>query len=92
MIKAFVYRVYPTNTQRRDIEWHAGNVPRWYNACLEERKTAYEERGVTIGKYDQLAKVKNLKATNTYAAPIHSMCCKLWLPIWIKHFKTFSAA
>jgi len=89
MIKAFVYRVYPTNTQRRDMNGTLETCRRWYNACLEERKTAYEERGVTIGKYDQLAKVKNLKATNTYAAPIHSHVLQVVVADLDKAFQNF---
>jgi len=39
---------------------------------LAERKTAYGERGETIGKYEQLRKVKERKATNPYAKNVHS--------------------
>ena len=89
MIKTFVYRVYPTSTQQRHMDSTLETCRRWYNACLEERKTAYEEHGVTIGKYDQLAKVKDLKATNTYAAPIHSHVLQVVVADLDKAFQHF---
>ena len=45
---------------------------RFYNDLLAERKTAYEERRETIGKTAQLRRVKERKATNPYAAGVHS--------------------
>jgi hypothetical protein len=45
---------------------------RFYNDCLAERKTAYEERGETVGKVPQLRRVKDLKETNPYAKDVHS--------------------
>ena len=89
MIKAFVYRLYPTNTQRRTMDSTLETCRRWYNTCLEERKTAYEERGVTIGKYDQLAKVKDLKASSSYATPIHSHVLQVVVADLDKAFQNF---
>ena len=45
---------------------------RFYNDLLAERKTAYEEREETVGKTAQLRRVKERKATNPYAAGVHS--------------------
>ena len=45
---------------------------RFYNDLLAERKTAYEERQETVGKTAQLRRVKERKATNPYAAGVHS--------------------
>ncbi len=45
---------------------------RFYNDLLAERKTAWEERQQNIGKYEQLRQVKERKATNPWAAEVHS--------------------
>ncbi len=72
MLKAFKYRLYPSRAQERLLEQTLETCRRWYNTCLEERKTAWEERKESIGKYAQLRKVKDLKDTNPYATNIHS--------------------
>ncbi|HKZ71211.1 MAG TPA: transposase [Anaerolineales bacterium] len=72
MFKAFKYRLYPSRAQERLLEQMMETCRRWYNTCLEERKTAWEERKESIGKYAQLRKVKDLKDTNPYATNIHS--------------------
>jgi transposase len=89
MLTAFVFRLYPSTTQRRTMEHTVETCRRWYNACLAERKTAYEERGVTIGKYDQLANVKVIKANNPYAAPIHSHVLQVTVADLDKAFQNF---
>jgi putative transposase len=89
MIKAFVYRMYPTSTQRRNMDSTLETCRRWYNACLEERKTAYKERGVTIGKYDQLTKVKEFKSTSPYATSIHSHVLQVVVADLDKAFQNF---
>jgi putative transposase len=72
MQKTFRYRLYPTKAQIECLESTLETCRRWYNTCLEERKTAYEERGESINVYAQLAKVKDLKRDNHYAASVHS--------------------
>jgi putative transposase len=72
MFKAFRYRLYPSRTQERLLSQTLETCRRWYNTCLDERKTAWETEKRSIGKYAQLRKVKGLKDTNPYAAPIHS--------------------
>lgn len=72
MLKSFVYKLYPTKTQVKSLEEMRETCRRWYNNCLAERKTAYEEEKKTISKYEQLKKVKDLKAENEYAAKVHS--------------------
>ena len=64
MIKAFQYRLYPSNVQERKLEATRITCQKWYNELLAERKTAYEERGEPIGKYAQLRRVKDHKVTS----------------------------
>jgi putative transposase len=70
--KAFLYRLYPSRTQARLLDATLETCRFFYNDCLSERKTAYEERGESIGKYDQLRQVKERKATNPWAKNVHS--------------------
>jgi len=70
--KAFLYRLYPSRPQARLLDATLETCRHFYNDCLAERKTAYEERGETIGKYEQLRQVKARKATNPYAKNVHS--------------------
>ena len=70
--KAFLYRLYPSRTQACLLDATLETCRFFYNDCLAERKTAYEERGETIGKFAQLRQVKERKATNPYAKNVHS--------------------
>ncbi len=77
MFKAFKYRLYPSRSQERLLEQTLERCRRWYNTCLEERKTAWEKRRwekrrQSIGKYDQLRQVKDLKDTNPYAQKVYN--------------------
>ncbi len=70
--QAFLYRLYPSRSQARLLEATLETCRFFYNDCLAERKTAYQERGETIGKYEQLRQVKERKATNPWAKNVHS--------------------
>lgn len=72
MFKVFQYKLYPSKPQERKLEVTRETCRRWYNDLLAERKTAYAERQETIGKYDQLRRVKDHKASNPWAADVHS--------------------
>ena len=72
MRKAFQYRLYPSKAQERKLEATRITCQKWYNELLAERKTAYEERGETIGKYEQLRRVKEHKAASPWANEVHS--------------------
>ena len=70
--KAFLYRLYPSRPQARLLDATLETCRHFYNDCLAERKTAYQERGETVGKYEQLRQVKERKATNPWAKNVHS--------------------
>jgi putative transposase len=72
VFKAFVYRLYPSKSQRGRLEAVRETCRHFYNDCLRERKEAYEERGETISRIVQLRKVKVEKDTSPYAFEIHS--------------------
>ena len=72
MFKAFVYRLYPSKSQRARLEAVRETCRHFYNDLLRERKDSYELHGVSITKTEQLRKVKVEKATSPYALDIHS--------------------
>jgi putative transposase len=72
VFKAFVYRLYPSHSQRRRMEAVRETCRHFYNDCLRERRDAYQLHGVSITKTGQLRKVKVEKDTSPYAADIHS--------------------
>jgi putative transposase len=89
MIKTFQYLIYPTKPQQRIIESTLETCRLFYNDCLAERKTAYEERGETIGKFLQLRKVKTLKENNPYPKNIHSHVLQVVVADLDKAFQAF---
>ncbi len=72
MRQAFVYRLYPSRTQERTMEAILTTTRIFYNSLLAERKQAWEERKERVTKVQQLRRVKERKATNPYAASVHS--------------------
>ena len=89
MIKAFQYRLYPTKSQARLLEATLETCRRFYNACLAERKEAYDQEQRTVGKFAQLRQVKTLKASNPYAAAVHSHILQVVVADVDKAFQAF---
>lgn len=89
MLKAFQYRLYPTKSQERLLKSTLETCRRFYNACLAERKEAYEQEKRTISKFAQLRQVKTLKQTNPYAATVHSHILQVVVSDLDKAFQAF---
>ena len=89
MLKTFAYRLYPSEPQARLLERTLENCRRWYNQCLAERRHAFQQRGEQVGKYQQLAEVKELKAINPYAKGIHSHVLQIVVTDLDKAFQAF---
>jgi len=72
MLKTFRYRLYPTPAQATTMQ-HTLNECRWlYNHLLEQRKTVWDERGETLGYYDQNVTIPPLKAERPTLKDVHS--------------------
>lgn len=89
MLKTFRYRLYPNKRQEKALLNTLETCRRFYNDCLAERKQAYDERKESISKFVQLRKVKELKDTNPYAAPIHSHVLQTVVADLDKAFQAF---
>ena len=72
MRQAFLYRLYPSKAQARLLDSTLETCRRFYNDCLAERKQAWEDERRTVGKVAQLRRVKERKATNSWASRVHS--------------------
>ncbi len=89
MHKTFKYRLYPSRHQIRLLEQTLETCRRWYNACLAERKEAWEKEQRSIGKYAQLAKVKDFRSENPFAAQVHSHILQVTTVDLDKAFQAF---
>jgi putative transposase len=89
LLKTFRYRLYPSKSQRRLLEQTVETCRRWYNACLEERKLAWENEHMQVGKFEQLAKVKEYRLENPFAAQLHSHILQVVVQDLDKAFQAF---
>jgi putative transposase len=89
MLKTFKYRLYPSPHQIRLLEQTLETCRRWYNACLAERQDAWENEHRSIGKYAQLAKVKEFRRANPFAAQVHSHILQVTTTDLDKAFQAF---
>jgi putative transposase len=60
----YKYRLYPTNGQAQRLDFLLWQARMVYNAALEERITAYKERGESVRAYDQIKRFRKLRNDN----------------------------
>jgi putative transposase len=89
ILKTYKYRLYPSKVQQRLLEQAVETCRRWYNACLEERKLAWENEQKSVGKFEQLAKVKDYRRENGFAAQLHSHILQVVVQDLDKAFQAF---
>lgn len=89
ILKTYKYRLYPSKAQNRMLEQTVETCRRWYNACLAERKTAWETEKRSVSKFEQLAKVKDYRKENSYAAQVHSHVLQVVVADLDKAFQAF---
>jgi putative transposase len=89
ILKSYKYRLYPSKAQVLLLDQTLETCRRWYNACLAERKEAYGAEKRTVGKYEQLRNVKELKQSNPYAANVHSHILQVVVQDLDKAFQAF---
>jgi putative transposase len=68
MRRAFKFRLYPSFNQARELGIVVETHRRLYNAALEQRKLAYETRGLSLNYYYQANQLKELRAADPYQA------------------------
>lgn len=71
MRRAFKYRLWTNANQERELGVMLESHRRLYNACLEQRKTAYEVEQRSVKYAEQSAWFKAERATNPYFARLN---------------------
>ncbi len=61
MIRTYKYRLYPTNAQDKGLDFLLWQGRTLYNAALEQRIVAYQERGLAVRYPDQWAYFRDLR-------------------------------
>jgi putative transposase len=89
ILKTYKYRLYPTPSQSRKLDQTVETCRRWHNTCLEERKTIWETEKRSVGKYEQLAKVKEYRKENPSAGQVHSHILQVVVVDLDKSFQAF---
>jgi putative transposase len=89
ILKTFKYKLYSSKSQHRLLEQTVETCRRWYNACLEERKKAWETERRNVSKFGQLAQVKNYRKENPFAAQLHSHILQVVVQDLDKAFQAF---
>ena len=78
MLKAFRYRISPTETQAILLNKHIGSVRFLYNLALETKQSAYA-CGVNLNRYDLHSQLKDLKAECEWLKEINSQSLQVAL-------------
>jgi putative transposase len=71
MFRAYKFRLEPNVNQLRELEIALETHRRLYNACLEQRKTAFETEKKAVKYIDQSAWFKAERGTNSYFARLN---------------------
>lgn len=89
MLVTFKYRLFPSKSQERLLNRTLETCRRWYNICLAERKEAWETEKRSVGKFAQLAKVKDYRKENPFAGQVHSHVLQVVTADLDKAFQAF---
>ena len=89
MRKAFKFRLYPNRDQEREMLVALETHRRLYNDCLAQRKSAYEEHGVSVSYYDQCRWLTREKTFNKWYAKLGSQSAQATIRKLDKAFKAF---
>ncbi len=71
-VKAFKYRLYPTQPQHKDLERTLALCRQLYNAALQERREAHQKAGRTVGFYEQKRYLPGIRTELPEYKGVHS--------------------
>ena len=74
MRKAFKYRIYPTRNQVVLLDRELTAAQRLYNTALEQRRTAWKKRRLSLNYLDQAKELKELRASDIQTPANYSAC------------------
>lgn len=72
MERAYKFRLYPTREQEATMDRTLGLCRRLYNACLEQRRTAWRQSRRSVQRFDQQAELPALKEAFPEYLSVHS--------------------
>jgi putative transposase len=87
--KAFLYRLYPNKVQTAKLDGLLNIARELYNACLQERKQAYQMQGISLNYYDQANELKELRQAIPEVAQLNFSASQDILRRLDKGFKDF---
>jgi putative transposase len=79
MLKAYKYRIYPTEDQSVLINKHIGSVRFLYNLALETKQKAWIGNRIDLNRYDLQKQLKDLKNDLTWLKEINSQSLQVAL-------------
>lgn len=89
MRKAFKFRLYPNRNQERELGIMLETHRRFYNASLEQRKSAYEDDDISINYNYQSAWFTNMRLANPWYAMTNFSSAQATLRRLDKAYKAF---
>jgi putative transposase len=89
MRRAFRYRLWTSASQERELGIMLETHRRLYNACLEQRKTAYQAEGRSVRYGEQSAWFKEERGTNPYFARLNFSSAQATLRRLDRSFQNF---
>lgn len=89
VLRAYTYKLYPTNKQKTRLQDILNLCRELYNAALQERRDAYRMAHVSIGYSQQAAQLPEIKEMREDVAGIHSQVLQDVLRRVDKAFKAF---
>ena len=79
MLKAFRYRISPTEEQKVLLNKHIGSVRFLYNIALETKQIAYASKQVNLSRYDLQRQLKDLKNECEWLKEVNSQSLQVAL-------------
>ena len=72
MLRAYKYRIYPTDTQANLIDRHIGSARFVFNLALETKQTAYAGQRVNLSCFDLIKQLPDLKKECEWLKEVNS--------------------
>jgi putative transposase len=72
MMKAFKFRLYPTDDQSNRLKQHIGSCRFVYNWALDQKVKTYEQTGKSISRFDLNKLIPVLKKQNPWLGEVNS--------------------
>lgn len=89
MLRTFKYRLWTTRNQERELGIMLESHRRLYNACLEQRKTAFESEARSVRYTEQSAWFKEERSANPYFARLNFSSAQATMRRLDKAFRSF---